>query len=190
MWEQACEEPLHLCHLPLGAVAERRRRLGGRLPNQTSFEEVSVVWEECNSSLPPILLLTFSGGKRRSWTIFSYQGYRRQLLLCSGLASSQFGISPAVSIAEVAARPIICHHSVARQMVWDSEEELYPTCSRRSHLTRLTFYYWISNRMFGELLFTATSNKMSTISSLDSGVNHFVHPEVMALTFLFINSCL
>lgn len=107
MREPPLEEPLRLRHLPLGGAvpkvseASRKSRLCGR---------------NCNSALPPPLsLLTFSGRqakkkKKKKLESFCNQGDRRQLLVFFPslplffFPAFQFGMSPAVGVAEVAAQ--------------------------------------------------------------------------------------
>lgn len=98
MQEPPCEEPLRLCHLPLGGVAKdafpkvreasRKSRLCGR---------------NCNSALsPPHPLLTFSGrkAKKKKLESFCNQGDRRQLLVSFFL--SFFACLPCLPIWHVA----------------------------------------------------------------------------------------
>ena len=111
--------------------------------------------EESNSPLPPILLLTF---QKKCWTILVTKDTTGSSFL-SRLTFLQFGIVPAVSVAEVAVRPIICHHFVAVQMEKDSEEELYPTCStarRHYHVTWLCFLS--TSYSYADLLYVGHEN--------------------------------
>lgn len=109
MREPPCEEPLRLRHLPLGGVAK------DAVPKVSEASRKSRLrWRNCNSALPPpLLLLTFSGRKakkkKKSWRVFVTKATAGSSsfffpLFFACLPAFQFGTSPAVGVAEVAAQ--------------------------------------------------------------------------------------
>lgn len=113
--------------------------------NWISFKEVSDAWEEYNSSIAPVLLLTFKK-KKKVWKMLLPR-IPPAARVFSRITFFQFGISPAVRICKWTGWTIIRHHVVAQQM-WQGSRggdishlvfKIYSPCTTCMRTQRL---YW------------------------------------------------